>query len=163
MAIEDQRFYKDDGIDVTGIFRAAIKDVVHGQALQGASTITMQLVRNLYLGGDERTLKQKITEAKLAIEDNKAHSKRSILTELPQRRRLRNGRRPDAIGVQAAFAHFFDKPVSQLDSSRPRCSPGLPQARRSTTRSSIPPPPASGATRCCGKMAELHDISPQQA
>ena len=68
MAIEDQRFYKNDGIDLTGIFRAAVKDLVHGQALQGASTITMQLVRNLYLGGDERTLRQKITEAKLAIE-----------------------------------------------------------------------------------------------
>src|ERR1700675_3926423 len=54
VAIEHQRFYKDDGIDVTGIFRAAVKDLVHGQALQGASTIKMQLVRNAYLGGDER-------------------------------------------------------------------------------------------------------------
>jgi penicillin-binding protein 1A len=80
VAIEDQRFYKDDGIDVTGIFRAAVKDLVNGRALQGASTITMQLVRNLYLGGDERTLKQKISEAKLAIEYNKHHSKRSILS-----------------------------------------------------------------------------------
>src|SRR5580693_477746 len=40
VAIEDQRFYKDDGIDVTGIFRAAVSDVVNGRALQGASTIT---------------------------------------------------------------------------------------------------------------------------
>src|SRR6185312_4153858 len=71
VAIEDQRFYKDDGVDPTGIFRAAVKDIIHGQALQGASTITMQLVRNIYLGGDQRTMRQKITEAKLALEYDK--------------------------------------------------------------------------------------------
>src|ERR1700686_1080690 len=64
VAIEDQRFYKHNGVDVTGIFRAAIKDITHGAALQGGSTITMQLVRNLYLGGNQHTLKQKIIEAK---------------------------------------------------------------------------------------------------
>ena len=52
VAIEDQRFYKNNGVDLTGIFRAAVKDITHGQALQGGSTITMQLVRNLFLGGD---------------------------------------------------------------------------------------------------------------
>ncbi len=61
VAIEDQRFYKNDGVDLTGIFRAAVKDITRGAALQGGSTITMQLVRNLYLGGDEHTLRQKIT------------------------------------------------------------------------------------------------------
>ncbi|HTR72129.1 MAG TPA: biosynthetic peptidoglycan transglycosylase, partial [Solirubrobacteraceae bacterium] len=80
VAIEDQRFYENDGIDPTGIFRSAVKDVTSGQALQGGSTITMQLVRNLYLGGDQRTLRQKITEAKLAIEYDEHHSKKSILT-----------------------------------------------------------------------------------
>jgi len=59
VAIEDQRFYKHDGVDLTGIFRAAIKDITHGAALQGGSTITMQLVRNLYLGGDEHTLSRR--------------------------------------------------------------------------------------------------------
>ena len=86
VAIEDQRFYKDDGIDLTGIFRAAINDLGHGQALQGASTITMQLVRNLYLGGDEHTFRQKIAEAKLAIEYNEHHSKHVDPQQLPQRR-----------------------------------------------------------------------------
>ncbi|HEV2924799.1 MAG TPA: biosynthetic peptidoglycan transglycosylase, partial [Solirubrobacteraceae bacterium] len=77
VAIEDQRFYKHDGVDVTGIFRAAIKDITHGAALQGGSTITMQLVRNLYLGGYQRSLRQKIVEAKLAIDYEKHHGKRS--------------------------------------------------------------------------------------
>ena len=59
VAIEDQRFYKNDGVDLTGIFRSAIKDITHGAALQGGSTITMQLVRNLYLGGDQHTLSRR--------------------------------------------------------------------------------------------------------
>ena len=63
VAIEDQRFYKNNGVDLTGIFRAAVKDIVNGAALQGGSTITMQLVRNLYLGGHQHTLRQKIIEA----------------------------------------------------------------------------------------------------
>ncbi len=99
VAIEDQRFYKHNGVDLTGIFRAAVKDVTHGKALQGGSTITMQLVRNLYLGGDQHTLRQKIIEAKMAIEYEKDHSKRSILTELSQQRSLRHasaGRRRSA-------------------------------------------------------------------
>ena len=50
VSIEDQRFYKNNGVDVTGIFRAAVKDAAHGKVLQGGSTITMQLMRNLYLG-----------------------------------------------------------------------------------------------------------------
>ncbi len=56
VAIEDQRFYKNNGVDLTGIFRAAVKDLTHGKALQGGSTITMQLMRNLYLGGDQHTI-----------------------------------------------------------------------------------------------------------
>ena len=71
VAIEDQRFYKNDGVDLTGIFRAAVKDITNGAALQGGSTITMQLMRNLYLGGDQRTIRQKIIEAKLAIDYEK--------------------------------------------------------------------------------------------
>ena len=66
VAIEDQRFYSHNGVDLTGLFRSAVKDVTNGAALQGGSTITMQLVRNLYMGNDMRTLRQKIIEAKLA-------------------------------------------------------------------------------------------------
>src|SRR4030081_1191025 len=76
VAIEDQRFYKNNGIDLTGLFRAAVKDVTHGAALQGGSTITMQLVRNLYLADDRRTIRQKIIEAKLALDYEKHHGKR---------------------------------------------------------------------------------------
>src|ERR1700733_13658169 len=128
VAIEDQRFYKNNGIDLTGIFRAAVKDVTHGKALQGGSTITMQLVRNLYLGGDQHTLKQKIIEAKLAIEYEKKHDKRSILTSYLNSVPYGTLGGQTALGVQAAARIFFDKPVSQLDLEQSALLAGLPQA-----------------------------------
>jgi penicillin-binding protein 1A len=111
VAIEDQRFYQNDGVDITGIFRAAIKDITSGAIVQGGSTITMQLVRNLYLGGDQHTLKQKIIEAKLAIDYNKRHSKHSILTSYLNSIPYGTVGGQTAIGVQAAARIFFDKPV----------------------------------------------------
>jgi penicillin-binding protein 1A len=128
VAIEDRRFYKNNGVDLTGIFRAALKDIANGAALQGGSTITMQLVRNLYLGGDQHTLRQKIIEAKLAIEYEKLHGKRAILTSYLNSVPYGTVGGQTAIGVQAAARIFFDKPVSQLDLAQSALLAGLPQA-----------------------------------
>jgi penicillin-binding protein 1A len=128
VAIEDQRFYKHKGIDPTGLFRAAIKDVTHGAALQGGSTITMQLMRNLYVGDDKRTIRQKIIEAKLALDYEKHHSKRSILTSYLNSVPYGTVGGQTAIGVQAAARIFFDKPASQLDLPQSALLAGLPQA-----------------------------------
>jgi penicillin-binding protein 1A len=128
IAIEDQRFYKDDGIDLTGIFRAAVSDLVHGKALQGASTITMQLVRNLYLGGDEHTFRQKIAEAKLALEYNEHHSKHEILNNYLNDVPYGTVGGQTTIGVQAASRILFDRPVSDLDLEQSALLAGLPQA-----------------------------------
>ncbi|MGP0101612.1 MAG: transglycosylase domain-containing protein [Solirubrobacteraceae bacterium] len=163
VAIEDQRFYKDDGIDVTGIFRAAIKDLVRGQALQGASTITMQLVRNLYLGGDERTFKQKIAEAKLAIEYNEHHSKRSILNSYLNDVDYGTIGGQTTLGVQAAARIFFDKPVSQLDLEQCALLAGLPQAPSQYNPLLNPAAARERRNEVLAKMAELHYISTAQA
>jgi penicillin-binding protein 1A len=163
VAIEDQRFYKNDGVDVTGIFRAAVKDATHGEALQGGSTLTMQLVRNLYLGGDQHTLKQKIVEAKLAIDYNEHHSKRSILTSYLNSVPYGTVGGQTAVGVQAAARIFFDKPASQLNLEQSALLAGLPQAP-----SQYNPFLDSSAARqrrneVLTKMAELHYISAAQA
>jgi penicillin-binding protein 1A len=163
VAIEDQRFYKDNGIDVTGIFRAAIKDVANGQALQGASTITMQLVRNLYLGGDERTLKQKITEAKLAIEYDKVHSKRSILNGYLNDIAYGTVGGQTMIGVQAAARIFFNKPVSQLSLEQSALLAGLPQAPSQYNPFGDPAAARQRRNEVLAKMAELHYITPARA
>jgi penicillin-binding protein 1A len=163
VAIEDQRFYKNNGVDLTGIFRAAIKDITHGKALQGGSTITMQLIRNLYLGGDQHTLKQKIIEAKLAIEYEKRHSKHSVLTSYLNSVPYGTLGGQTAIGVQAASRIFFDKPASQLNLQQSALLAGLPQAPSQYN----PFRDASVAKRrrneVLAKMAELHYVSSLQA
>jgi penicillin-binding protein 1A len=163
IAIEDQRFYKDDGIDVTGIFRAAVKDLVNGRALQGASTITMQLVRNLYLGGDERTLKQKIAEAKLAIEYNKRHSKRSILNSYLNDVDYGTLGGQTTVGVQAAARIYFDRPVSQLDLEQCALLAGLPQAPSQYNPFLDPAAARERRNEVLAKMAQLHYITPALA
>jgi penicillin-binding protein 1A len=163
VSIEDQRFYKDDGIDVTGIFRAAIKDVAHGQALQGASTITMQLVRNLYLGGDERTLRQKIAEAKLAIEYDERHSKQSILNSYLNDIAYGTVGGQTMIGVQAAARMYFNEPVSHLDLEQSALLAGLPQAPSQYNPFLDPTAAKQRRNEVLAKMADLHYISQARA
>ncbi len=163
VAIEDQRFYQNNGVDLTGIFRSAVKDITHGQALQGGSTITMQLMRNLYLGGDQHTLRQKIIEAKLAVDYDKAHSKHSILTSYLNSVPYGTVGGQTAIGVQAASRIFFNKPVSQLDLEQSALLAGLPQAPSQYNPFSDPSAARERRNEVLAKMAELHYITQPQA
>lgn len=163
VAIEDQRFYKNNGIDLTGIFRAAVKDITHGKALQGGSTITMQLVRNVYLGGDQHTLKQKIIEAKLAIEYEKKHDKRSILTSYLNSVPYGTLGGQTAIGVQAASRIFFDKPAAQLNLQQSALLAGLPQAPSQYNPFRDSAEARRRRNEVLSKMAELHYIGAAQA
>jgi penicillin-binding protein 1A len=163
VAIEDQRFYQHHGVDLTGIFRSAVKDVTHGSALQGGSTITMQLVRNLYLGGDQRTLKQKIVEAKLATEYEKRHDKHAILTSYLNSVPYGTVGGQTAIGVQAAARIFFDEPASQLDLRQAALLAGLPQAPSQYNPFHDAPAARQRRNEVLAKMAQLHYIGAAQA
>jgi penicillin-binding protein 1A len=163
VAIEDQRFYKHDGVDLTGIFRAAIKDITNGAALQGGSTITMQLVRNLYLGGYQRTLRQKIIEAKLAIDYEKRHGKRSILTSYLNSVPYGTIGGQTALGVQAAARIFFNKPASQLDLAQSALLAGLPQAPSQYNPFRDASAARQRRNEVLSKMAELHYITADEA
>ena len=142
VAIEDQRFYKNDGVDLTGhLPRRRQGPARTAKRCRAARRSRCSSMRNLYLGGDEHTLKQKIIEAKLAIEYNEHHSKHSILTELPQQRPLRHGRRADRARRAGRRAHLLRQAgLRSSTSSSRRCSPACHRRPRSTTRSSIPPP-----------------------
>lgn len=159
ISIEDQRFYENDGIDITGILRSAIRDASQGEALQGASTITMQLVRNLYLGNDVKTIRQKIAEAKLALEYNEAHSKREILTEYLNTVPYTTLGGQTALGVQAAARILFDKPVWELDLEQCALLAGLPQAPSQYNPFLDPREARLRRNEVLSKMAELHYIS----
>jgi penicillin-binding protein 1A len=163
VAIEDQRFYKNDGVDLTGIFRAAVKDISEGAPLQGGSTITMQLIRNLYLGGDQRTIRQKIIEAKLALDYEKHHSKRSILTSYLNSVPYGTVGGQTAVGVQAAARIFFNKPASQLDLEQAALLAGLPQAPSQYNPFLYPGAARERRNEVLAKMAELHYIGGARA
>src|SRR5437763_2022644 len=163
VAIEDQRFYKHNGVDLTGIFRAAVKDVSEGAVLQGGSTITMQLMRNLYLGNDRRTIRQKIIEAKLALEYEKHHGKRSILTSYLNSVPYGTLGGQTAIGAQAAARIFFDKPASQLNLAQSALLAGLPQAPSQYNPFRDATVARKRRNQVLAKMAQLHYITADQA
>jgi len=127
VAIEDQRFYHHKGVDYEGIVRAAISNLKNGKTVQGGSTLTMQLVRNLYIG-KQRTFQRKIREAKLAQELEKEHSKSWILTNYLNDVPYGTVGGQTAIGAQAAARTFFDKPARDLTLSEAALLAGLPQA-----------------------------------
>ena len=132
VAIEDRRFYKHNGVDYEGVVRAAVKNASSGATVQGGSTLTMQLVRNLYKGNKERTISRKIREAKMATDLESQHpgedGKRWILTEYLNNVPYGTVGGQTAIGVEAAARVFFDKPASELTLSQSALLAGLPQA-----------------------------------
>lgn len=103
VAIEDQRFYEHRGIDFLGIARALEQDVLSGGAVQGASTITQQFVKNALEAQGSRTVLQKLREAALAYQIERKWSKDKILTNYLNNIYFGNG----AYGVEAAAHTYF--------------------------------------------------------
>ncbi|MBV9837574.1 MAG: penicillin-binding protein, partial [Solirubrobacterales bacterium] len=132
IAIEDRRFYQHGALDYQGILRAAIKDAFGGgNSLQGASTLTMQLVDNLYLPPQlsvVHNLKYKIIQAKLAQQLEKLHNKSWILTSYLNDVPYGTLGGQTAYGVQAASEMFFNKPVWRLNLAQAALLAGMPQA-----------------------------------
>jgi penicillin-binding protein 1A len=128
VAIEDERFYKHEGVDLNAIVRAGIKNLESGETVQGGSTITQQLVRALYIKDPERNFARKIREAKLASELEEDHSKTWILhnylNSVPYG--TVNGR--TSIGAEAAAVTFFNKHSKGLELHESALLAGLPQA-----------------------------------
>lgn len=163
VAIEDQRFYQHGAIDPQGIIRAAVKDLEAGKAVEGGSTITQQLVRNLCIERPAHTLERKIIEAKLAIEYAQKHSKREILGQYLNTASYGTISGATAVGVQAASQIYFSKPVWKLDPEQAALLAGLPQAP--SQYNPILNPRAARARRneVLGKMAALGYLSPNLA
>ncbi len=110
VSAEDGNFYQHGGIDAIGIVRAATANLQRGERFSGASTITMQLARMLYLSR-EKKWRRKIEEAFLAVELEKSLTKQQILTLYCNLVNLGHGR----YGVEAASRYFFNKPASELE------------------------------------------------
>jgi penicillin-binding protein 1A len=131
VAIEDARFWQHSALDYQGIARALYQDVAHGQVVQGGSTITQELVRNLYIGNPQRTLSRKIKEACLAtklFQKMQHHygkgARKEILSDYLNE--VFYGRH--AYGAQAAARTYFSKDAAQLTLVQAALLAGLPQA-----------------------------------
>jgi penicillin-binding protein 1A len=124
VAIEDARFWEHGALDYRGILRALYQDLVHGQVVQGGSTITQQLVRNLYIGDPQQTLSRKIREACLAEKIFQTHTRKQILADYLNEVFYGN----HAYGAQAAATTYFSKPASKLTLVQAALLAGLPQA-----------------------------------
>jgi penicillin-binding protein 1A len=124
IAIEDRRFYEHRGVDVEGIARAALKNLSEKRVVEGGSTITQQLVRNLYAISQERTVERKLREACLAIKVERAYSKTWILTNYVNTVYYGN----HAYGVQAAARTYFKRPARALTIEQSALLAGLTQA-----------------------------------
>ncbi len=129
ISIEDKNFWHHEALDYGGIVRAAWKDALAGgKPVQGASTITQQLVRNLYIRHPEDTIKRKIKEAHLAEELFEQHSRRWILDTYLNTAPYGTNEGQTALGVEAAAQTYFNEPASELKLTQAALIAGLPQA-----------------------------------
>jgi penicillin-binding protein 1A len=123
IAIEDQRFYENQGVDLRGTGRALWQDITSGKAVQGGSTITQQFVKNATRAQNRRTLLEKVREAALAYHLTRKWSKDKILTEYLNSIYFGNG----AYGIESAARTYFGNDVNHRGCGKPerRCASEL--------------------------------------
>ncbi len=123
VVLEDQGFYNHFGIDIRGILRSVLKDIMKGSLAQGGSTITQQFVKNSILTSEKR-ISRKIKEVVLAIEIEQKFSKDEILqmylNEIPYG--------SNAYGIEAAAQTFFGKHANELTLAQSAMLASLPKA-----------------------------------
>jgi len=156
LAVEDRRFRRHWGIDLAGIVRAATHNLVTGQR-HGASTITQQLARNLFLTR-EQTLKRKIKEAVLALRIEQAYSKDEILEMYLNQIYFGEG----AYGVQAAARNFFGKDVGDLTLGECALLAGLPRNPRDYSPRRHPDRARTRRAIVLAAMESVGDISSRE-
>ena len=161
VAIEDQRFYEHGGVDPEGIARAALKNLEAGKTVEGGSTITQQLVRNLCIRNPKRNLERKIIEAQLAIEYAERHSRQEILDQYLNTASYGTVEGATAVGVQAPPRRSTSPSRSgSCGSNRRRCWRACRRRPRNTTRSFTRARRWQRRNAVLAKMAHLGYISP---
>ncbi|GBF35589.1 multimodular transpeptidase-transglycosylase [Desulfocucumis palustris] len=123
VAIEDHRFYEHFGVDLSGLARALWINYRSGETLQGGSTLTQQLVRNLFLSS-EKTVGRKINEIMLAVAFEKRFSKEQILEMYLNEVYFGNG----CYGVEAAARRYFNKTAAELDVNEASILAAIPRS-----------------------------------
>lgn len=123
VAVEDERFYENHGVDLIGLGRAALFDVTHLCACQGGSTITQQLAKEVYLGGSDAGI-SKIPDLVLALKISLRFDKAQILADYLSIAPTGLGRH----GMAGAACTYFHQSLSSLDLGEAALLAGLPEA-----------------------------------
>src|SRR3954449_587699 len=167
VAIEDERFYKHKGVDYEGIIRAAIKNATEHKTVQGGSTLTMQLVRNLYTQDDTRGgiegYERKIKEARLARDLEEAHDKDWVIGKYLNTVPYGTVGGQSAIGAGAAARLYFNKRVQDLTLREAAMLAGMPQAPSTYSPVLNQSGTKKRRNEVLGKMAQLGYISRETA
>jgi penicillin-binding protein 1A len=124
VATEDERFYSHQGVDLIGVLRAVPYDLTHLSFAQGASTITEQVAKLLYLGGNDHSPWRKLQDAALALKLERHFDKQQILGAYLDATYFGDG----AHGVSQASERYFGIPPSRLDLAQASLLAGLIQA-----------------------------------
>src|SRR5690606_12399415 len=157
IAIEDRRFYSHFGIDPIGLARAVVTNVVSGRAVQGGSTLTQQLAKNLFLSPD-RTLERKVQEVMLALWLEHKYTKDQILEMYLNRVYLGSG----AFGVDAASRRYFAKSAKDVNLMEAATLAGLLKAPSRLSPARDPEAAAARAKLVLGAMREEGMIDDSQ-
>lgn len=157
LAIEDARFYQHGGVDYLGVIRAGLANVGHAKS-QGASTITMQVARNVYLSS-EKTFTRKIYEILLTFKLEHALTKDQILEIYMNQIFLGNR----AYGFAAASETYFGKPLKDISIAEAAMLAGLPKAPSAYNPISNPKRARSRQLYIIDRMVENSFITPSEA
>ncbi len=123
IATEDRKFYSHSGVDLKAIFRAIVKDIWAGEFVEGASTITQQLAKTLFLT-PRKTIVRKIKEALLAFQLERRYTKDEIIEFYLNQVYFGSG----AYGVESAARIFFGKSVEELSLQECALVAGMPKS-----------------------------------
>ena len=158
IAIEDERFYQHRGVDVRGILRAAWRNFTRQSVVEGGSTITQQLARNLFLT-PRRTLDRKLQEILLAVEIERRLTKEEILERYLNQVYFGNG----AYGVEMASRLFFGKSARELTLPEAALLAGVIQAPSRYSPFDNFPAAKRRQEVVLDRMVELGFLRPDQA
>jgi penicillin-binding protein 1A len=158
ISTEDKDFFQHSGINYWRIVGAAYRDIESGGRVQGASTLTMQLARNLFLSPD-RSFHRKIQEAWLAIQIERRFTKQQIFTLYANQIFLGHG----AYGFESAAEYYFSKPAKKLTLDEAALLAGLPKAPQYYSPVAHPDRALRRRTLVLNAMLEDGKITAQQA
>jgi penicillin-binding protein 1A len=157
LATEDDRFFRHHGVDWQGILRAALANARAGGIRQGASTITMQVARDMFLS-PKRDMKRKMSEVYISLLMETEFTKEEIFSLYVNRIFL--GQR--AYGVAAAAEVYFGKTLEQLSIAEMATIAGIPTAPSSVNPVASPQAATIRRGHVLGRMLELHYITPAE-